>query len=344
MAESTKKATVKRVFGSLINNGMAIDGAKFSPWWVGLLMFIFGLLLPVLPIFVSSATTNGTSFLNTCEYGLGMDKTFGIAISELDGALTFDNTEKTISYAANNAYNTDDKTLIGGYVSTNGDCAGQYELRVYYSNLTTDEEINKFINDKEGIVYKKGTTEEAKNNEEGYKSSSVYFFKNGFFMDVYASNTTTKKVDMKFLSDLKHLDYNGGDLKKYFVGESFDKDNKDNRVAAFDKLRDFIDLTYKTAKTKAMWLGSLLYLGIYAGVNVFMILMIFLMSRGKNNPNRYLTFWTCTKINWWESLCPGLLGMIVGFIFTSQAPLLYVLLISMRTMWLTTREMRPQIQ
>ena len=46
MAESTKKATVKRVFGSLINNGMAIDGAKFSPWWVGLLMFIFGLLLP----------------------------------------------------------------------------------------------------------------------------------------------------------------------------------------------------------------------------------------------------------------------------------------------------------
>ena len=344
MAESTKKATVKRVFGSLINNGMAIDGAKFSPWWVGLIMFIFGLLLPILPIFVSSATTNGTSFLNTCEYGLGMDKTFGIAISELDGALTFDNTEKTISYTANNAYNTNDKTLIGGYVSTSGDCAGQYELRVYFSNLTTDEEINKFINEKEGIVYKKGTTEEAKNNEEGYKPSSVYFFKNGFFMDVYASNTTTKKVDMKFLSDLKHLDYNGGDLKKYFVGESFDKNNKDNRVAAFDKLREFIDITYKTAKTRAMWLGSLLYLGIYAGVNVFMILMIFFMSRGKNNPNRYLTFWTCTKINWWESLCPGLLGMIVGFIFTSQAVLLYVLLISMRTMWLTTREMRPQLQ
>ena len=344
MAESTKKATAKRVFGSLINNGMAIDGAKFSPWWVGLLMFIFGLLLPILPIFVSSATTDGTSFLNTCEYGLGMDKTFGIAISELDGALTFDNTEKTISYTANNAYNANDATLIGGYVSTSGDCAGQYELRVYYSNLTTDEEINKFINDKEEIVYKKGTTEKAEPNEEGYKPSNVYFFKNGFFMDVYASNTTTKKVNMGFLSDLKHLDYNGGDLKKYFVGESFNKDNKDNRVAAFDKLREFIDITYKTAKTRAMWLGSLLYLGIYAGVNVFMILMIFLMSRGKNNPNRYLTFWTCTKINWWESLCPGLLGMIVGFIFTSQAVLLYVLLISMRTMWLTTREMRPQLQ
>ena len=343
MAESTKKATVKRVFGSLINNGMAIDGAKFSPWWVGLLMFIFGLLLPILPIFVSSATTNGTSFLNTCEYGLGMDKTFGIAISELDGALTFDNTEKTISYTANNAYNGDE-TLIGGYISTSGDCAGQYELRVYYSNLTEDEAINEFVNDKEGIVYKKGTTEKANLGEDGYTPSSVYFFKKGFFMDVYASNTTTKKVNMKFLSDLKHLDYSGGDLKKYFVGESFDKNNKDNRVSAFNKLREFIDLTYKTAKTQAMWLGSLLYLGIYAGVNVFMILMIFLITRGKNNPNRYLTFWTCTKIDWWQSLCPGLLGMILGFIITSINPvMIYVLLISMRTVWLTTREMRPQI-
>lgn len=343
MAESTKKATVKRVFGSLINNGMAIDGAKFSPWWVGLLMFIFGLLLPILPIFVSSATTNGTSFLNTCEYGLGMDKTFGIAINELDGALTFDNTEKTITYTANNVYNADE-TLIGGYVSTSGDCAGQYELRVYYSNLTEDEAINEFVNSKEGIVYKKGTTEKADLDEDGYTPSSVYFFKNGFYMDVYASNTTTKKVNMKFLSDLKHLDYSGSDLKKYFVGESFDKNNKENRVSAFNKLREFIDLTYKTAKTQAMWLGSLLYLGIYAGVNVFMILMIFLITRGKNNPNRYLTFWTCTKIDWWQSLCPGLLGMILGFIITSINPvMIYVLLISMRTVWLTTREMRPQI-
>ena len=347
MAESTKKATVKRVFGSLINNGMAIDGAKFSPWWVGLLMFIFGLLLPIVPLFVSSATTDGTSFLdnNACQYGLGMDKTFGIAISELDGALTFDNTEKTISYTASSRYSDADEYLIGGYIATSGDCAGQYELRVYYSDkVSTEEEINQFINSKEGIIYKKGTTTVAGLDEDGYTPSSVYFFKNGFCMDVYNSNTKTKKVNMGFLSDLKRLDYNGGDLKKYFVGESFDKDNKDNRIAAVDKLREFIDITYKTAKLKAMWLGSLIYLGIYAGVNVFMILMIFLMSRGKNNPNRYLTFWTCTKINWWESLCPGLLGLILGFIFTSQAVMLYVLLISMRTMWLTMREMRPQIQ
>ena len=347
MAESTKKATVKRVFGSLINNRCAIDGAKFSPWWVGLIMFVFGLLLPVLPIFVSAAKTEGTTFMKSCEYGLGLDKTFGVAISELDGALTFDNTEKTINYTANNTYNPDDSTLIGGYIATSGECNGQYELRVFYnSSTTTKDEINDYITMKEKIVYRKGTTLPCLSEEEGaYTPSSVYFFKNGFFVDIYASNSSTRKAYMTYVSDLHCLDYDGGDLKTYFVGGSFDKTNKDSRMAAFDKMKEFLNITYKTEKTRTMWLGSLLYFGIYAGVNVFMILMIFLMSRGKNNPNNYLTFWTCTKINWWESLCPGLLGMILGFIITRVNPvMIYVLLISMRTMWLTMREMRPVYQ
>ena len=341
MAESTKKQTVKRVFGSLINNRCAIDGAKFSPWWIGLLMFIFGLILPIVPLFVQEATTNGTSFMASCEYGLGMDKTFGTAISELDGALTFDNTNKTISYVGNNPYSTADSTLIGGYVSTSGDCNGQYELKIYYNNCETKQEMSDFITLKKNITYKKGTTNLAGADDAKYVPTSVYFFKNGFYVDIFASNSTTEKAAMNFISDLNCLDYADGDLKTYFTGTSFDKTNEESRKNALNKMKEFIDITYKTDKTKNMWLGSLLYFGIFAAVNFFMILMIFLMSRGKNNPNRYLTFWTCTKINWWESLCPGLLGLIMGFIFSSKAVIIYVLLISMRTMWLTMREMRP---
>ena len=343
MAESTKKQTLTRVFGSLINNRSAIDGAKFSPWWIGLIMFILGLLLPIVPLFVAQAKTDGTSFMSTCEYGLGMDKTFGAAINDLDGALTFDNTNKTISYVKNgDDYSPVDSTLIGGYVSTSGECSGQYELRVYYNEIaTTKDEMSDFISLKEKIVYSKGTTTPITTDEAGYTPTSVYFFKTGFYVGIFASNTTTKKVGMTFISDLNCLDYDGGDLKVYFNGASFDKTNAEARLNSLNKMKEFIDITYKTDKIKNMWLGSLLYFGIFAGVNLFMILMIFLMSRGKNNPNRYLTFWTCTKINWWESFCPGLLGLITGFIFASQAVMIYVLLISMRTMWLTMRELRP---
>ena len=348
MAESSKKATLRRVAGSFVNNAAAIEGAKFSPWWIGLIMFILGLLLPVLPLFVSAAKAEGTSFLASAEYGLGLDKTFGAAINELDGALTFDNTNKKITYTPNNAsnqYSEVDSTLIGGYISTSGNYNGQYELRIYYSAIhTTEEEINDFITTKEKITYKKGTTTVSGLDDDRYTPSSIYFFSNGLYIDIYGANSTEKKAQMSFLSDLNCFDYADGDLKAYFVGKDFDKTNKDKRMDAFHKLEEFINVTYKTSKTKSMWLGSLLYLGIYAGVNFFMILMIFIMSRGKNNPNNYLNFWQCIKIDWWSSLCPGLLGMILGFIFLKNAVMIYVLLISMRTVWLTTREMRPQIQ
>ncbi|MCQ2087526.1 MAG: hypothetical protein MJZ37_05615 [Bacilli bacterium] len=341
MAKKAKNESVKRVFGSLINNASAIDGAKFSPWWIGVVMFVLGLLLPIVPLFVNAAKTNGTSFMKTAEYGLGLDKTFGAAIYDLNGALTFNNTEKTIDWSPNTAYSSDDETLIGGYVATSGVTKDQYDLRVYFSNLTNEDEINKFITAKESIVYKKGTVVPVGVNEEGYTPSSIYFFKNTFFLDIYASNSTTKKTSMMVLADMNCLDLADGNLKTYLCGSSFSKDNAENRITAVNNLKTLIDDTYETAKSKQMWLGSLIYLGVYTAVNFFMMLMIFLMSRGKNNPNNYLNFWTCMKIGMWTSFCPGLLGLILGFIFPGNAMMLYVMLIAMRTMWLTMKELRP---
>ena len=342
MAKDARKENVKRVFGSLINNGCAVDGAKFSPWWIGLIMFILGLVLPVLPLFVSSATTEGISFLGDAEYALGMDKTFGAAINGISGTLTFNNTDKTITYEKSYTYSESDPYLIGGYVSSSGSTAGQYDLRIYYADLSDTESMPSFIAGREIIKYKKGTTIEASASEENaYTPSSIYFFKTSFAMDVYASNSTTKQTMMKSLADLKCFDYEGGDLKAYFVGNSFNLVNKEERIEAYNKLKDFINTTYETTKTYQMWIGSLIYLGVYAGMNVFMILMIFIMSRGKNNPNHTLNFWHCIKIDWWQCFSPGLLGMIFGFIFTTRAVMLYVMFLAMRTMWLSMRELRP---
>ena len=343
MAKDANKVTVKRVFGSLINNASAVDGGKYSPWWIGLIMFIIGIILPVLPLFVSAANTKGTSFMASCEYGLGMDKTFGETINGLDGTLTFDNVEKSIKYNPNTTYSTQDNDFIGAYISTAGNTNGQYELRVYYSTLTDEKEISDFVQKKENIAYKKGTIEEANGeNIETYIPSSIYFFEKTFAMDIYASNSVERKALMNNLADLNCFDYDKQNLKAYFVGESFDKSNKDNRITAVNNLKSFIDTTYESTRVKTMWLGSLIYVGIYVAMNLFMALMIFLMSRGKNNPNNCLNFWHCIKIDWWSCFCPGLLGMIFGFIFSGSAVMLYVMFLAMRTMWLTMRELRPQ--
>jgi len=165
MAEGKK--TVKRVFGSLINNATAIDGAKYSPWWVGLILFILGLILPIVPIFVNNAVATGTSFMSSYEYGLGLDKTLGEAINNLDGTLTYNSENNEITFNKNSTYSDSEAHLIGGYVSESGTCAHQYELRIYYNDVAaTESEMKEFITTKETVAYEKGTTTIASSESE----------------------------------------------------------------------------------------------------------------------------------------------------------------------------------
>ena len=73
-------------------------------------------------------------------------------------------------------------------------------------------------------------------------------------------------------------------------------------------------------------------------------LLMFLLTRGKNNPNRGLTFWITCKISAWIDFTPGLLAMILGFIWPAAAGLGYIVLIGLRTMWLSMRQLNPAAQ
>ena len=73
-------------------------------------------------------------------------------------------------------------------------------------------------------------------------------------------------------------------------------------------------------------------------------LMMFLLTRGKNNPNRGLTFFITCKIDAWITFTPALLGMILGFIWNAAAGLGFIVLIGLRTMWLSMRQLSPTQQ
>ena len=64
------KEIIRDGFGSLVSNASALRGAKAGPLWLTIVMFFLALILPILPIFVSQATTNGSSFLRSYSYGL----------------------------------------------------------------------------------------------------------------------------------------------------------------------------------------------------------------------------------------------------------------------------------
>lgn len=101
---------------------------------------------------------------------------------------------------------------------------------------------------------------------------------------------------------------------------------------------------YETTKVSSAWA----YTGVAAVIDLAMVLIfgltIFLMTRGKNNPFRDYTFLQCYKIIGWASFSPALLSL---FAFmpaiggSSIGLLLFVLLLGVRTMWISMKNLRP---
>ena len=104
--------------------------------------------------------------------------------------------------------------------------------------------------------------------------------------------------------------------------------------------------TYLNQKRRTTWSTTGIYAGIYAGIIAFLGLMIFILTRGKNNPFKFLNIWHCQKIAWWAAFTPALLGMILAFIFSGNTigQMAFILLVSLRVMWLSMKQLRPVYQ
>ncbi len=100
------------------------------------------------------------------------------------------------------------------------------------------------------------------------------------------------------------------------------------------------DNNYKTSKNASLLYTTLLYFAIYLVIGVFLGLIIYLLTRGKNNYYRYLKFMTCQKITAWAAVTPSLLAMILGFFMPSYAIVFYIALFGLRVMWMCMQQLR----
>ena len=109
----------------------------------------------------------------------------------------------------------------------------------------------------------------------------------------------------------------------------------------YKNYKKFLDKSYETLKIRNTWASSGIYLGIFFGLNVIMGFLMWLLTRGKNNPNNYYTPWLTEKVQARLALAPALITLIVGFFLTSQTMLIYIITIGMRVMWTSMKELRP---
>ena len=364
--KETSKRTLKNVFASLISNDAAIDGAKTAPWWIGIIFLIIGTFLPIIPIMVNNSKTYGASFMAKNTYGY--EQALATVSNELEiehYTFTVNDNKKLVAakdgvVIENTVLESKDLTPIAtydAYENVNGEDKYYRALNVFYTDRASNKisAFRKEIEKKQYYLYTDVIVGTAGDTEsETYKDYSKHIpsylilYKDGLFSKIYKYHTTT----------VGSYSYDGSDWKKFNSGTELL--SLVNTVTGFEvadpmtRVKDInyvngvksnwsrvFNLSYKNQKVRQFWFSSGLYYGIYLVLAFFMGLLMFLLTRGKNNPNRNITLWIGFKISMWIDFTPGLLAMVLGFVWSPTAGIGYIALIGIRTMWLSMRQLNP---
>ena len=128
------KKFLSNFFFGLFSNDHALEGAKSNPWWVCLIIALFAVVLPVIPITVTQAKTYGASFLSAYTYRFDQniaDLTVNLAKEKKDFVVEAD---KTLTYQIDGAKQSRDVTVDSEILASHQNAAsGQYELVLYYT-------------------------------------------------------------------------------------------------------------------------------------------------------------------------------------------------------------------
>lgn len=359
MKETTKR-TVKNVFASLIKNDSAIDGAKTAPWWIAVIMFIIGTFLPIIPIMVNNSKTYGAQYISSNVYGFEQglatetkelkEKGYSFKVEGNSLIARYNDELINTTYEEVDGVSKDETPLATYETIKEG--VKQYSFQIYYSDRPYSKgskTISKLIKTIESRKYVVGGEETYNVDVHGKKASTytpsyLLLFKEGFYSKIYRTNSSSAGSVTYTGYDWKNAHFDEL-LTNILTVEGIDANLADiNYVnGVLNNFKVIANDAYKNQKTYTFWFQSGLYYGIYLALGVFMGLMLWLLTRGKNNPNRNLTIWVGVKISWWIDFTPGLLAMILGFVWSAAAGLAYIVLMGLRTMWLSMRSLNPAL-
>ncbi len=339
--------TFKLFLRSLINNEAAVEGGRTRPWWLAIIMIFVSLILSLIPTLVTSLKKDGSDFINgSYVYGYDVameafikdtnEKDLHLVVKESETGkyLDLDKATWDAAYPTTNTYG------MNRYAHLNSNNTIDFEV-YYVDEIITQEHLDHIT---------KAIVEEDKT--ENRAVSFVLFGKTTYISSLYSLTSTTAKgtvyCDYKYFD----VDYDFTTMCNVKIGDkevtplTVDRSNaKEYRsycLAYWNSIKGVYSIGFKQNKFTSLWQTLLLMFGINLGITIFMGLMIFILTRGKNNPFRIYTFWETQKIAYWAAPAPTVIAMILGFFLSSFATVTYPLVMGLRIMWLSMRTLRPE--
>ena len=218
--KDTTKRTLKILFGSLIKNDSAIEGAKTAPWWIAVILFIIGNFLPIIPIMVNASKTYGASFVSGFVYGydqalmsataqLKTDK-YELKVEDHQLLAYKDSVKIENAWELNEEQISKDLTPIASYVSNNNGLE-THVLDIYYTDRPVSKgayTISKMIKDIEKVYYGAGTNEKYNKDvhSDYYIPSYLLFYKEGVFSKIFKTGNKAAAAATYSGLDWKHTE------------------------------------------------------------------------------------------------------------------------------------------
>ena len=357
MSDATKE-NLKLGASSLISNEAVVTLGQKKPWYGAVVTAVLSVVLAALPILTQNLSAKGSEILNAPSYGFENGLVAFQQAVKTDGTLTFDVADKKLSVdsAKWNAFVT----------SENGGGSADEPWYHHVSSVTNKVDFAVFVTDLDGTdfteyaskvyqginpttgsmigastIVSTGDASPSTSTSTAVHSNTIIFGKSSFRVMKAGADGAWKAGSASTI-----WDYSAGELPVTSLSTSTPTDAASLDTYITDTKAawaTYLDKAFNKQKVIASWRLTGIMAGIFAFFVFFMGLMIFIMTRGKNNPYRIYTFWMTQKMAYWAAFTPGLLAMILGFFMSgSILQFLFIFLFGMRVMWLSMKTLRPQ--
>lgn len=344
------------------SNNRAIQGAKVNPWWVALIIVLVAICLPVFPIFILTSKSYGAQFLGSYIHNFDQNITEATVALREAGADFVVGEGHLLSFEAGEWQQVEvleTANLATPYervYEKAADNRNQLSFEIYFTDATTRAELNDIIKDIDGRVYYLNTStvvpsDTEYENKEVYAPSYLLLTSKTLYTKICNDDSATVATYTNFTADWKSMKV-GTKLLTFALDVEIPEgmtpqqykrlENKDFVEGVYKNWRKVYNKSYLHQKSYNVKMSCLLFFGIYAILTFVLGLLVFALTRGKRNMFNYLKFMDCQKIVWWASFAPALLSFIFGLLLTSFAQMLYIILLGVRVMWISMKQLKPQ--
>lgn len=357
-----KRSTLGTIWGgtkyfmsSWLKNDTCVD-ARTKKWYWAVLIAIVSLIIAVIPTMVNSFKVKGASFLEGVTYNID---------SQLN-AFTNDLKAKDINLKIENGTISDVSEATKTWAEQYGEC---YKHVVTIDVAYANNETGMIVETKEKYVdfaayyfpeavyakeNKKDTTKtlsecmtEVMNGKnpiadgetvgETYTINALFIGKDSFSVVKYrgidAKSAQVSRTSLTCKFDGKNAAGETSYLLTSLIGA--------DKAETIENWKVFLTNSYNSIKIATGWSSTGITFGIYTALTILFGFVVWIMTRGKNNPFRIYKFWECQKIAYWAALAPAVLGMILGFFMSNMVMLGFILFFGVRIMWMSMRSLKP---